>query len=239
MTKLDNPHGHACYWYDAAEKFGAPNVKYCEETLCQVISEPALFWSNLSYFIVGIAIMIAAKDHKSSDIKILGPSIIVMGLGSAIYHMGNNYFFQILDFIGMYFYLFWALTINLRRIGYVSFKVKYPVYLFFVLLFTGLMHWLYLLGYKFQLIIVFAAFLIAITEFRLWRKRFERLPTYKYFLIALAFVIVGEVFSILDMKRVFCDPTNHFIQGHAIWHLLSGISCWFVFKHFSQSTKMD
>ena len=34
--------------------FGAPDIKYCEETLCQIISEPSNTWSNLALVFAGV-----------------------------------------------------------------------------------------------------------------------------------------------------------------------------------------
>ena len=40
-NQMQNPHGVGCPWHSITETWGAPNVKWCEETLCQWISEPA------------------------------------------------------------------------------------------------------------------------------------------------------------------------------------------------------
>jgi len=31
---------------------------------------------------------------------------------------------------------------------------------------------------------------------------------------------------------VFCDPSNHWIQGHALWHLLTAASLYAMFRFY-------
>ena len=40
--------------------------------------------------------------------------------------------------------------------------------------------------------------------------------------------------SAADVSRVFCDPTNHWLQGHAIWHLLSAASLYVLFVFYRE-----
>lgn len=37
-------------------------------------------------------------------------------------------------------------------------------------------------------------------------------------------LIAAAVCSALDAARIWCDPHDHLVQGHALWHLLSAIS---------------
>src|SRR5205823_851454 len=59
-----NPFGPGCPWWDLHERFGEPNVKWCEERLCAMANEPANTWSNLGYLVVGAAIFAAASRAK-------------------------------------------------------------------------------------------------------------------------------------------------------------------------------
>ena len=52
------PH---CPWAN----WSRPNIKWCEENLCQVITTPANTWSNLVYIIVGLYILIeGARNYE-------------------------------------------------------------------------------------------------------------------------------------------------------------------------------
>ena len=68
-------------------------------------------------------------------------------------------------------------------------------------------------------------------EFVLWRARggSGRLLWW-----ALALSAVGAAFSAADVTRLFCDPQDHFFQGHAIWHVLTAASFYALFRHHQQ-----
>ncbi len=229
-----NPHGLGCFWHEYAESQGAPNIKWCEETLCQVVSEPANTWSNIGYLIAAFVIIGIANHRKDPfALKHFGLIVFFMGAMSLFYHQSNYYTSQILDFVGMFFFVGWILGINFIRLGWIKKKLLIPFNLTLGLMLTGLMHWMYLTGIKFQGIILFTAFAILATEF-LARKN-DKIH-YKNLFIAMGFLIVAFGFSIADGKRIWCDPTAHgwFSQGHAVWHWVASIAMPFIYLHYSQ-----
>ena len=46
---------------------------------------------------------------------------------------------------------------------------------------------------------------------------------------ALGFFSVAFTFWLLDVKKILCWPDNHFLTGHAIWHLLAAAAIWVYF----------
>lgn len=228
-----NPHPPGCYWYDAAEKFGAPNLKWCEETLCHVISEPANTWSNMAYIIIGIIMFIKCKNLKSKSIRYTPYAMIIMGLGSYYYHMSNFYISQVFDFIGMFIFVHWLIGLNLIRAKVFNLKKMTLAYIGFILLNTLVMHILYLNTTNFQFLIVIAVILILGTEY-LARKNGSIPKDTKFLKFALIGIVIAESFSLMDLTRVMCNPENHVIQGHAIWHVTSSIALYFGFIFFSQ-----
>jgi len=230
-----NPHAPACPWYDITEKMGAPNLKWCEETLCQWISEPANTWSNLSYLIAGIVTFyLALKKDESFELKQFGPIIFFMGAMSFFYHQSNFYGSQILDFLGMYFFTGWVIGMNLIRME----KLKQRNLIWFNLslatFYTLVLHVMYLYGLKYQSIILINGLLIIGTEIKLSRTQ---QVSYKNFYFALFFLLIAFSFSIMDGQRIWCNPQEHgwFSQGHAIWHWTAGIAMFFIYFHFSQA----
>ena len=86
-----------------------------------------------------------------------------------------------------------------------------------------------------KLLVLLFGVLIASTEFMVRSRVHEQERAhYKYFWMGLATIIVGEVFSALDFKRVLCFPENHFLQGHAIWHLLAATGIYYIFLFYKQ-----
>jgi hypothetical protein len=43
------------------------------------------------------------------------------------------------------------------------------------------------------------------------------------------------VCSVLDVSRVWCEPANHWLQGHAVWHVLSALALLFTARHYARS----
>lgn len=229
-----NPHGPGCPWHSITESQGAPNIKWCEETLCQWISEPANTWSNLGYLIVALSITyISFKNRHSFNLKQFGPIIFFMGAMSFFYHQSNFYGSQILDFIGMFFFVGWAMGMNLIRLGKLKPQFLIPFNLTVGILFTISMHVMYLTGVKYQGLILIAGIFILVTEI-LAQKKFP--AEAKWFWTSIAVLIVAFGFSISDGQRLWCVPENHgwFSQGHALWHWTAAIAMFTIYKHYSQ-----
>lgn len=234
MVTYPNPHGPSCPWYQITESQGAPNIKWCEETLCQWISEPANTWSNLGYLIVALIITyIAFKNRHSFNLKQFGPIIFFMGAMSFFYHQSNFYGSQILDFVGMFFFVGWAMGMNLIRLGKMSSNKLIPFNIVVAVIFTISMHIMYVTGIKFQGIVLLSAFIIIATEILAQRKLKTDIG---WFMAAIGTLIVAFGFSISDGKRIWCDPTQHgwFSQGHALWHWTAAVAMYFIYKHYAQ-----
>jgi hypothetical protein len=237
MSYYVNPHGHQCPWYAYAEMFGAPNVKWCEETLCSWISEPANTWSNIGYLLVAFYLYWSAKKNNNQmELKWFAPAMFLMGLFSLIYHMSNNYLSQIFDFIGMYLYVYWMIIINLKRMDVIERKHYIPLMLVMSIVSTVVLHLMYINHIKFQMIIAVAAIAIALSEFFCYRelKARDEKAHYKFFWGGIILLIIAQSFSLLDGMRVMCDPTNHWFQGHAMWHYIAAIGLTVAYKHFEQ-----
>lgn len=229
-----NPHGPSCPWYQATEEWGAPNIKWCEENLCQWVTEPANTWSNLGYLLVGLFVTyLAFKNKEKASLKQYGPIIFFMGAMSFFYHQSNFYGSQILDFVGMFFFVGWVIGMNLIRLGKLQSSQLISFNLGLGLTLTGVMHVMYRSGIKFQGIILFAAFVIVFTEI-LARKIVK--ADLKWFYTTIVFLIVAFGFSISDATRFWCDPTQHgwFSQGHAMWHWTAAIAMYTIYRHYSQ-----
>ncbi len=237
MSEYVNPHGASCPWYPAAELLGSPNIKWCEETLCQIVTEPANTWSNILYLLVAFYIYKSAKKTGQGELIWLGPAMFLMGLFSLIYHMSNNYLSQMFDFIGMYLFVFWLFVLNLRRIGAVKKTNQVKVMVTLSVVCTAMVHVMYLTHIKFQFIVAVAAVAILYTEYLYYKNNREnKAITYKKLVIGAGFVGLAQISSQLDLNRVswFCDPQNHFFQGHALWHVLGAIGLTIAYKHYEQ-----
>lgn len=219
-----------CPWTDLYNAY-PPNVKWCEAHLCSWVTNPANTWSNLVYIFLAWFIWQSAKKNNPS-LKVFGPSLFIVGTSSLIYHASNNFFTQFLDFIGMYVFVCLMLSLNLWRMGVVnmsSFKKMYwgQVAFFGVLTILGRV-----VNFPIQALVLLIGIGITLTEIKLWKKNPQ--TKYGYFLGAIFSVLFAVSWSIMDVTRTFCDPHNHIIQGHAIWHLFSALGLWLAYKFYEQ-----
>ncbi len=97
--------------------FGEPNVKWCEAQFASWVTEPANTWSNLAFIVAGLVMLPFAKGERSLWLRLFGPSMLVLGVWSGLYHASFTFFFQVFDFLGMFLVLLCPLCIALERLG--------------------------------------------------------------------------------------------------------------------------
>jgi hypothetical protein len=226
-----NPHGPSCPWYDFAEKYGAPNVKWCEETLCQWVSEPANTWSNALYVIIAIYLFYRWRKHAFLPLRYAAHGVFLMGAFSLVYHLSNFYPTQTLDFLGMFLCIYNLLFMNIHRLFPLKKKHYFVAFSLTTFFSMAAMHVAYINHIPIQATVLVIVIAIIITEVVAFFKKLGA-SNYKNFALALFFLVLGASSSALDLKRVQCDPTNHWIQGHAMWHIFTAIMMYFIHKHY-------
>jgi len=209
-----------CFW----GKFDPPTIQFCEENLCEMITQPANTWSNLGFIFVGIYLL--RKNSKSAP---AGWIAILIGATSFLYHASFTFLMQFFDLSSMYLYSAYLLTMNLRRTGYIDTRFMPRAMASIVLSSMVILFFFRKAGIPvFSVQIIFAAIL----EIYLSRC-FKPQPRYGNYFIALLLFLVALTVWVLDLTRIFCAPENHFLQGHAIWHILTATSIVFLDKFYS------
>ncbi|MFN7135456.1 MAG: ceramidase domain-containing protein, partial [Myxococcales bacterium] len=211
-----------CPWYELSS-FALPNVKWCEASQCSWITEPANTWSNLGYVGIGIALMLLGARSGNRLMRAFGLAELVVGVSSFVYHASYTFVLQVLDFAAMYVFCALLLIFNLRRLALLGAKQQWRVYAAAVGGLTALTLLFRFLSLPIQPIVAFCVVGMLVTEAMIFARRTAPIR-YGYFFLSLGLLITGATFSALDASRVFCDPDNHFVQGHAIWHVLTSLS---------------
>ena len=57
-----------------------------------------------------------------------------------------------------------------------------------------------------------------------------------FFYVKLTMIIflTSYGFWLLDIHRIACDPDNHYVSGHALWHLINSFCFWTLYRHYEQ-----
>ena len=223
-----------CPWYDLSEIL-LPNVKWCEANLCSWIINPANTWSNLGYIFVGLYFLFLYQK-KSREQYWLGMGVVVVGVTSFIHHAAYNFFTQLLDFIGMYYYLLFVFLANFVRLGNLGADKLIKIWASSVTFLTILTVIFYFLEIPIQVFVPVVGLAIFFQERKIFNSTHAQVklnasPDLNNFYTALGLLVLAATCSALDAKRIWCDPNNHWIQGHAAWHVISSVGLYFLTLH--------
>jgi len=218
-----------CPWYEAQQAYGPANVNWCEPTSCSIINEPANAWSNLAYILAAV-VMFKKITEPSPYLKDFAWGMIVVGTTSFIYHSSNNFVTQFYDFTGMFVLSSLIMSLGVRRLkGTIE---GYRLWFWFFMFLNTSMFWLF---YMEDIAIQksFMVNIIGMLGIELYCIIKEKFVKKSIFLLLGAISIsIGQMFSILDLKRIWCEPENIFFHGHALWHVFGGICIFFLFLHY-------
>lgn len=228
--QLLNPE---CPWTPLREATGLPNVKWCEETLCSWISEPANTWSNVAFLVAAAALWWLTRKDVSRTARFWAPATFWVGITSLVYHASVAFLTQVFDFFGMYFFFGLILLLNLVRLGALSkeklFVTLYPL----ILGLTGVTVLVAKVGLPVQGIVAVMLVGALVTEV-LASTRSATPVVHRFLFGGLAFIFVAGLFSASDASGAWCVPGRHVIQGHAIWHVLNAVGIVFAHFHYRQ-----
>jgi hypothetical protein len=214
--------------------WGAPNVKWCEATLCSWVNEPANAWSNLAYLFVALWCAWQWRATRSRAMGRFAWTTLLVGASSFAFHATNNFATQLVDFVGMYVLVFLLVASNLHRVGWLGKEQVGRVHVGLTVGCTVLLPVLRHVGFPYQLVVAAAVLVIVGTEVRLFRRAGPG-GVYRDFWLAVGLMGAAATCAVLDVTRVWCNPENHWLQGHAAWHGLSALALLFAARHYSRS----
>jgi len=197
-----------------------PDIKHCEANLGGWIAAPANTWSNLIYLAVGLWIMSRSAKRSALSAGGLGPVSIAVGATSFVFHASYTFAGQVFDYAGMFLLMGWALARGLMRAGILS--EKGALRFWFGLFGASLAALLAFraAGWGIQTIMIVQAVAFAVLELRLMLVKRDA-PEYASFWTMLLLLVAAYVCWHLDHTDFACRPENHWLQFHAIWHLLT------------------
>ncbi len=224
--------------------------EYCEkDNTAKLFHQSSNSYSNLAYFFVGIFILIissASFGRKNPIVKnrlenfpalsyLMGICFIYLCFGSAFFHASLTWISQRVDMNGTF-----GLSICLLFMGiyHVFHKIDYSktaknLIIITILVCIGAFYFIHLYISSSILLPVlilgnFAFMIIHFFQFK--SNKFWILPLAGFLIMLLAIKIRS-----MDVHKINCDP-NSWLQGHAIWHILTAISSFssYAFYRFSK-----
>lgn len=233
MSYYTNPHGHQCPWYPYSELLGYPSANWCEQTSCFWISEPVSTYSSMAFILVASLLFSTLKRKNHPDLKLYLNLLLLIGVGSALYHISLNYVAQLLAHGLIYAFLGAIFLKNLMRQGRVSYSKRNKYLAAHVAVFLLIEHILYVNFLATQVLIPVVLALVIISEFM--SKKYEEIrPHFKYLFASLFVLLLAEASSMMDLFRIHCEPKNPYFHGHALWHVLAAISFGLAYLHIFQ-----
>jgi hypothetical protein len=211
-------------------------MKFCEELLCGSIRQPANAFSNIGFVICGLLIISREGLKTWTPYHMMGLAAVSIGITSGIYHASMVFFWQFFDLSSMFMLILLPLAFNLVRSGWIKASQFSLVYI--VCLSISMLLLYVIQGKVGEYIFGVHVAMVTGLEFLLYRRGHR--PTYAGMLKALGTFMLAFLIWNGDVHGWWCDPTNHYLQGHAIWHLLCALAIWFLYgfyKQFAQEEK--
>jgi hypothetical protein len=197
-----------------------PDIKHCEANLSSWIAAPANTWSNLPYIAVGLWILNRSKKRDAMSAGGLGPVSVVVGVTSFAFHASYTFAGQVLDYAGMFLLIGWALARGLLRAHTLS---EPEAKRFWAGLFAASLAALFVFraaGWGVQTLVLVQTLALAVLEIRLMIVKRDA-PSYASFWLMQLLLAAAYGCWHLDHADFACAPDNHWLQFHAIWHVIT------------------
>ena len=152
-----------------------------------------------------------------------------IGLSSVMAHTTHLKVFGFADFTFQFLLILVLIWLNFQR---TQKKIPIPLWYFSIStwLVCAVIQWFFmdlsLLVYGVLLAIVLGSELYAFLE--------TRRGQYRDYAKCAAFLFSGFVVFYLDAFKVICNPDDHIFQLHALWHMMSAASLYYLFQHYLQ-----
>lgn len=221
-------------------------VEYCEHNhVHRFFHQPSNTYSNLTYVFFGAFILLLAQvdtAHPGSArlnrlerfpllSVLVGGCFVYLGIGSAFFHASLTQIGQRVDMNATYglmlslisvavYHIFHAVRLNPRR------------QLIWVLIVLVVIAYFWLLAPRLPSSRLLPALILTLTIGMLINYvQFRRQRSLWLVIASVALTFVAIKIRTMDVQKINCDPYS-ILQGHAIWHLLTGLSSFCAYLFF-------
>ncbi len=209
-------------------------TEFCEASLCSWIRQPANTWTNIGFLIVGLAILRVARRDGFEHLRGLALIALATAVGSAFFHASESFIGRLFDYGGMYLGASYMLAVNVRR--WLRLSRTATRFLFWASTAAPLLMMTFNDAYASSIYVFEGLFCCGLVEMLLFvrQRRIGASVHYNWLIGYWIVFLVAYSFWWLDKTRVLCNPGNHWISGHGLWHLLDALALYFVYLFYRQ-----
>lgn len=199
-----------CPW----EGFAPATISFCEARLCAAVVEPANAFTSLSKTVVGLGLIpLCVRRGRAALWAIVVAALLQGPLGFSL-HATGTWWGEALDVTGMFFISATLLSFALGRRFAWSSRQLIARWLGLVLLSIALLGLVPRSG-----IPLFSVQVVAWAALELGPGGQRNLEARRWLVALLGCFLGGFISWLADKTRLWCDPHNHVLNGHAVWHL--------------------
>lgn len=201
---------------------GTPFLWYCEEVLKTGIAQPANASSSIFIIFLSVVVFWQFIKKKSIYVLLLALGFSLAGLSTLIYHIYYNFPLEVFDLFTIYFLfsILLASFIQIRK----NLSAKQVLSIVFRISIISSV--VYALLPPLGLTIHSIGILYILMSHLKSDNKDKKLLYY-----SLLFFVSGITIWFFDITKIICNPANHIIQGHQIWHILASLGVYFLLKY--------
>ena len=203
-------------------------MSFCEALTPGPMAQPANAVSSLAFCAVGLALYRTMKERNA--LLLFPISAFLVGITSFLYHASWTFFFQVFDVSSMFMLSCLLISFNAARLGAVEPKRLTAFYI--GLLAFSIATMVTLRGHTGEYLFGVEVGVAAVLEIALARR--DEGAEYRPFLQALGIFLLAYGIWLLDVHRIVCAPNNHYLQGHAVWHVLNAFCFLYLYRFYRQ-----
>ncbi|MFI5390326.1 MAG: ceramidase domain-containing protein [Bacteriovoracales bacterium] len=205
---------------------------FCEAPLCSIVHRPSETYSSFAFVIAGLYIYKKADKSKNFHYLIFTLLAVFIGLTSAAMHATSSRIGEIMDVSSMFGIVNFCIVIGLKR-KYPSLSGLSQLGLF--ILFTIISSISLTIDNEAAGSAMFGSLILigVITEYLMFKKAKVK-PNYWLLVKSIGLLLIGWGIWWLDILKIVCNPNNHIITGHAIWHCFCAVGIVYLWRFFDQ-----
>lgn len=246
-----NHHLDGTFWNGLQLSKSALTAEYCElNQTSKLFHQTINTYSNLAYLFLGLIVIQLGQfdsqldNHRNPIVSFpflslfLGLCMVYLAVGSAFFHASLTWIGQRVDMNGTYGVCLFIIGMCVYRMITKEDQSK-KVKAVFILTILGLIYgffYLHLVVKGTVLLPILIGLIVGLTIYN-YQKNKERYTIY-YVILSLLFMIGAFVLRTLDVQKIGCMPTSVY-QGHALWHLFTGMSVFFLYMFYRKENAVE